>query len=160
MLHKETIVFAWETPEFERKEKRRDWYWIVGIAGVVLIVIAIILNNYLFAFLIGIGTFLMIQMSNNEPLLLDIQISRRGIKIHEDFYSFETISAFWITENKKKESVLILFIEEKANSPLVSIIIDKYSIDPIELRDFLFEFLEEQEMTESLTERIINRIGF
>lgn len=158
MLHKETIMFSWETPEFETKTKRKDWYWIVGIVAVVLIILALILKNYLFAFLIGIGAFLMIHLSTKEPLPMEVQISKRGIKIHENLYTFESMNAFWIKENKKQERVLLI-LSDQETAPLVSITINEM-IDVMELREFLLEFVEEREMTSSLTDRIIDKIGF
>lgn len=158
MLHNETIVFSWETSEFEFKEKRKDWYWIVSILALVLIGIAIYLNNYLFAFLIGIGAFLMINLASKEPLSLPIEISEHGVKIYNEMHSYETLHQFWITYNKKQEPMLLLLSDRKI-SPIISIVIDD-EIDPMDVREYLGEFIEEQEMKESLTDRIIDRIGF
>jgi len=158
MLHKETIAFAWETPEFEFRNKRKDWYWIVGIVAVVLIVVAIILQNYLFAFLVGIGAFLMITLAAKEPLSLPVEISEQGIRIYNEMYSYESLYGFWLTYNKKEQPILLLLSDRKI-SPIVSIVIDDI-INVMDLREYLSTFIEEQEMTESLTDRIIDRIGF
>ena len=158
MLHNESIAFAWETNEFEFKEKRKDWYWIVGGAAVILIVISIIMHNYLFAFLIGIGGFLMMTLASKEPLSLPIEISEKGVKIYDDMYGYESLFGFWITYNKKQEPILLL-LSDRRISPIVSITINE-EVDPMALREFLLEFIEEQEMQESLTDRIIDRIGF
>jgi len=158
MLHSETIAFAWETDEFEFKEKRKDWYWIVGAVGVILIIIAIIMHNYLFAFLIGIGGFLMITLASKQPLSMPVIVSEKGVQIYDDMYNYESLFGFWITTNKKGEPVLLL-LSDKRISPIVSIIIDD-EIDPMDVREYLLQFIEEQEMKESLTDRIIDRIGF
>ncbi|MCA9353168.1 hypothetical protein KC901_03225 [Patescibacteria group bacterium] len=158
MLHNETIAFSWETPEFEFKEKRKDWYWIVGGVGVALIVISIIMGNYLFAFLIAIGAFLMMNMASREPLSMSVAISEKGVEIHNDMYNYNSLYSFWVTYNKKGEPILLL-LSDKRISPIVSIVIDD-NIDLMELRNYLLQFIEEQEMKESLTDRIIDRIGF
>jgi len=158
MLHNETIAFAWETHEFEFKEKRKDWYWIVGAAAVIIIIIAIIMQNYLLAFLIGIAAFLMISLAAKEPLAMPVVISEKGIQIYKNIYSYDSVYGFWITYNKKGEAILLLMLDQRI-SPIVSIIIDE-EVDLLELREYLSEFIEEKEMKESLTDRIIERIGF
>lgn len=158
MLHKETIAFAWETPEYEFKEKRKDWYWIVGAAAVGLIVLAIVLQNYLFAFLIAIGAFLMIALAAKEPLSLPVEISEHGVKVYQELYSYDSIFNFWITYNKNEEPLLLLLTDRRV-SPIISLTIDE-GVDTMQLREYLLEFIEEQEMKESLTDRIIDKIGF
>jgi hypothetical protein len=158
MLHNETIAFAWETHEFEFKEKRKDWYWIVGAAAVILIVVAVIMQNYLFAFLIGIGAFLMINLAARQPLAMPVTISEKGIQLHKDMYSYESLFGFWITYNKKDQPILLLMSDQRI-SPIVSIPVDE-EVELLELREYLSTFIEEQEMKESLTDRIIDKIGF
>lgn len=158
MLHNETIAFAWETNEFEFKEKRKDWYWIVGIIGIILIIVAIILNNYLFAFLVGISAFLMISLATKKPLVLPIEISEQGVKIYTDMYAYDSLYGFWIRYDKKQQPILLL-LSDRRISPIVSITLHE-DINLIELREYLSEFIEEKEMKESLTDRIIDRIGF
>lgn len=158
MLHNETIAFSWETIEFEFKEKRKDWYWIVGIIALVLIVIAIILQNYLFAFLIGISGFLMVNLATKQPLSLPVEISQQGIKVYNDLYKYESLYGFWVSYNKKEEPILLL-LSDRRISPIVSLSIHP-EINLMELREYLSEFIDEKEMKESLTDRIIERIGF
>lgn len=158
MLHKETIAFSWETPEYEFKEKRKDWYWIVGAAGLGLIILAIVLQNYLFAFLIAIAVFLMISLASKEPLSLPVEISEHGVKIYEELYTYDSLYGFWITHNKKEEPILLLLCDRRV-SPIVSLSLHE-DINLMELREYLLEFIEEQELKESLTDRIIDKIGF
>lgn len=158
MLHKKTIAFSWDIPEYEFKKKRKDWYWIVGATAVGLIILAIVLQNYLFAFLIAIGAFLMIYLASKEPLSLPVEISEYGISIYKEYYDYESIFHFWITTNKKNEAQLLLLTAQKI-SPVISVILD-HQIEPMELREYLLNFLEEKEVKESLTDKIIDKIGF
>ncbi len=159
MLHNETITFGWNSPEFEFKEKTKKWYWMVGIVGLILIVIALLLQNYLFGFLILVGVVLMFVLSNKQPLDLPIEVSEYGIKVYQDLYSYENdIYAFWISMNKRNQPVLLLYTSKRV-TPLISLIVDE-EIDVIGLREFLSEFIQEQEMKEPVTDRLIERIGF
>jgi len=158
MLHTETITFSWDSPEFEFKEKRKDWYWILGIVAVLVIVAAVLLHNYLFGFLVLIAAFLMLRLSTHSPLDLSIEVSQHGIKIHNEMYPYESIKQFWISYNKDNQAILLLLTAQKI-TPMVSVVIDQ-RIDLMELRGYLGEFIAEEEMKESLADRIIHSIGF
>ena len=158
MLHKETIAFEWEIIEYDFKQKRKDWYWIVGFTAIILIAVGIFLENYLFSFFVLLGGFLMINMASKEPLSIPVQISQHGVKLGNMFLDYETISAFWISENAEGEKMLLLLTENRI-SPVMSLIIDQ-NIEPLEMREYLLNFIEETEIRESLTNRIIKKIGF
>lgn len=158
MLHKETIAFSWNTPEYTFKEKRKDWYWIVGAVALALIIVSIILQNYLFSFFIAIGTFLMISLASKEPLSLPVEISEHGVRVYKEIYPYNSIFSFWINYNENDEGILLLLTDTKI-SPIMSLSIDE-DIDIMELREYLLNFVEEKEMKESLTDRIISKIGF
>lgn len=158
MLHKESIEFIWESPEFEFKEKTKRWYWFVGLAVLILIILAIVFKNYLFGFLILIGGFLMFSLATKKPMVLPIEISQHGIKVHDEMYPYVDISTFWIGENKKKEA-LLLFASKRKIAPIISIVIEPH-INIMQLREYLLEFIEEQEMREPFTDKLIDRIGF
>jgi hypothetical protein len=160
MLHNETINFAWESTEFQFKKNSKQWYLMVGITGVVLIVVSILLQNYLFSFLILLGTLMMLVMSSQKPMNFPIEVSAHGIKIAEKMYPYAEIEAFWIAQNKQGIVNLILLTNERI-TPLMSLIIpEDVEFDILDLRDFLGEFIDEREMTESVSQRLMDKIGF
>jgi len=160
MLHNETINFLWESTEFEFKRNGKKWYITVGIVALVLIVVSIILNNYLFAFLVLLAAGMMMVMSSQKPMDFNIEVSEQGVKVADKMYPYNTISAFWISRNKNGVMNLLLMTNERI-TPLMSFIIpDEIEFDILELRDFLGEFIDEQEMTESVSQRLMDRIGF
>ena len=158
MLHNESIQFMWESPEFEYQEKTKRWYWVVAIVATLLIVLAIILKNYLFGFFVVVGLLLTFILSTKKPMILPIEVSQRGIRVYNDMYPYEKLFAFWITYNSKNEPMLLLLSSQRI-TPLLSYRIGD-DIELMELREFLAEFIEEQEMQDSMTNRIIERIGF
>jgi hypothetical protein len=158
MLHKETITFKWDSLEFEFKEKTKKWYWISAIVIIIFIIGAILLKNYLFAFLILFGGFLMFVMSTKQPIVLPVEVSEHGVKIHDEMFPYTIIENFWIGENKNNNAVLIIKTNKKI-TPVISINIDP-QINIIQLREYLMEFVEEKEMKEPFTDRLIEKIGF
>lgn len=159
MLHNNTVTFVWEIMEFTFKEKRKLWYWVVGISALVLITISLFLKNYLFAFFILIAAGLMIKIASKQPIVLPIEISDHGVKINQDLYGYEMLHHFWIQTNPKNQAHTLLFLSDRRISPVISIEIAE-SIDPMDIREYLLNFIPEQEMKESVTNRIIDRIGF
>ncbi len=158
MLHKESMEFSWESSEFDYKEKNKNWYWYVGITTVVIIILSIILKDYLFGFLILIGGFLMFSLSTKKPEVLPVEISQHGIKIHGDMYPYDNIYSYWITQNKNNEAILLITTNRRV-SPTISVKIAP-KINIMQIREFLSEFIEEQEIREPLTDKIIEKIGF
>jgi hypothetical protein len=158
MLHRETISFSWESPEFEYAEKKKDWFWMIGIGAFVLVFLGIIMSNYLFSFMIILGTFLMMRMAHQEPLILTTEISEEGILYHNEMFKYEDVFNFWVSVNKKNEPQLRLLLNRRV-SPRIAIPLDS-SIDPMELREYLVSFIEEQEISESITRQIIEKIKF
>ena len=158
MLHNNTIAYSWQTSEFQYKEKKKNWYWILGIVTFALIITAVVMDNYLLAVLVTIGAVLIVNQSKQQPLDLEIEISEQGITIHDTAHSYESIRAFWMKENKENEVMLIL-LTSQAMTPLVSIIVPE-EINPVELRDYLLNYIKEEELRQSYTERIIKKIGF
>ncbi len=158
MLHKKTIAFSWLYPEFIFVEKKKSWYWFVGIIGLVVVILAIILRNYLFAFLLLLGTFLIMLLSNKRPQILEVSISEYGVQDHYKLFPYKDISAFWIKENIYGEPILLLKTNQKIN-PVIKIPIDT-DIDLIALRDYLSHFVEEKEISEPLSEQLIENTGF
>lgn len=158
MLHKESIEFIWDTPEFEFKEKSKAWYWGLGIIALLLIVFSIFLKNYLFGFLILVGVFLMVILSKKEPITYFVEISQRGIKIHNEIYPYQNIQSFWIGKNDKEEPLLLVKTNKKI-TPIISTVISP-DIDIVQLRNFLLNIIEEEEMQEPFTDKLIDKIGF
>ncbi len=158
MLHNETIVFSWIVPEFEYKEKKKDWFWLLGIGAVLLIGFGIFTKNYLFCFLVAIGSFLMVKTAHDQPEELTIEISERGIRYHKELFPYEKVFQFWIADSEKGGHILILYVNRRL-SPRISFTIDP-RIDPVELRNYLKEHVSESEMKEPLTEKVMRKINF
>lgn len=157
MLHNNTIVYAWEVPEFEYRHKGKQWYWLVGLAAAIIITVAILLQNYLLGFLIVLATFLIVTQAKKEPGILNVEISEAGIRLGDKEHSFESIGAFWMKE-VGDEVILIILTSENLHH-LRSIPIPP-EFDPLEIREYLLNFVEEQELRESFTDRIIKFMGF
>lgn len=158
MIHDETIEFSWDTYEYEHREKSKDWYWALGILVVLGAAIAFISKNLLFGFLILMGGFMIGVFAGKENPPVSIEISRRGVIINGQVVNFSQITSFWLYRNPFGVRKLILKTNRNF-SPMVSIPIPD-DMPAVDLRDFLIEFVPEQELQESFVDLLSEKIGF
>lgn len=159
MVHNATTYFSWEFPEFTFYEKKTDWYWWVGaitIAGVLLCVF--LWKNNIFALFIFITGILFILSAQRRPRIDSIEISELGIKTGGHFHPYSELTSFWIIEETDTEPAKLLLYSPKVLVPLSAIDID-VEVDPLELRDFLSDYIDEQELKESRIHKLIERYG-
>jgi hypothetical protein len=147
---------AWQVYEFEHNEKTSDWFWIVGIIGVTLAVVAIIFDNTLFAGLIVMATVSIIVFGNKEPHLLDCEINKKGIRVHKTFYPYSNLEAFNVTEGYSPK---LLLKSSKLLMPLISIPIG--NIHPDEISPILNEVLKlDEKLKEPFAHLLMDYLGF
>lgn len=158
MLHNNSILYTWNVSEFEFKKKSNGWYWLVGLVVLILVALAVFLENYLLGFLLILGVVLMMSQANKQPIDIKIEISEEGIRIDSTMHKYEDINAFWLKEKKDDEVLLILHTSE-AMTPIESFHVPP-EIDPLELRELLLNYIQEEEIRESYTKRFMNIIGY
>ncbi|MDD3693951.1 MAG: hypothetical protein PHC89_00970 [Candidatus Pacebacteria bacterium] len=151
-------VFSWESREFDFKKKKNDWFWILGLIALALVIIAILLKNYLFIFFVVIGAFLMGVLGNTKTDDTKVIIGEKGIQIDGDFFLYDKILGFWLARNTLGEIKLLIQTNERIN-PVHSVLVSD-SVELEELYEFLLHHIEERELVEPMANRIINRIQF
>jgi hypothetical protein len=147
----------WHTLEYKKKEKTVDWYWAVIIIAVSIVIISIMVNNILFAILVVLAVTTLLIFSNREPLIIEVEINDRGIRVMKELHPFITLEAFWIDISNEKDPKIILK-SKKVVMPLIIIPIDEYNHEDIRL--VLLDRLEEKEMHEPLSQKIMEKLGF
>ena len=118
--------FVWETPEYEHYEKGYNWFWVVGLAAFVIIILSIFLKNFLLVIILGIGLFSVFMYAHRVPELVTVVVNRKGVLIKDEFYPFRNIRAFALN-HEKEPSVLSLHVY-RAIMPHVQI--SRENIDP------------------------------
>lgn len=150
---------TWEALDHIKIEKSADWFWIVGIIVIGIVILLIFFNNLLLALLILIGTSTIFIQSNIEPEMKSYEINRKGFISGKSFYPFSSIESFWIVDEDGWDRDRILIKSKKLFMPLVTIPIGN-EITPEEVRDFLSNYLKEEEIEEPALQLILNRLGF
>lgn len=144
----------WKILEYQEKSRGADWFWAVGIIAAAIAMSAIILGNILFAvFIIVAGVTLVLQVLR-KPRPISVKIGENGITIEKTLYPYYSLDAFWVEE----EDDNLILKSKKALVPYIIVPIG--SIDKNRLHEYLSTFLEEKEMHESLSQKIMEYLGF
>ena len=158
-MNTEEHSFRWQAPEYPFRKKSVDWYWWFALATGGLIALAIYLNNILFVFVIAIGAFSTLLYAVKPPRMIDHEATARGIRIEKRLYPYKTIDHFWIKDDGDENSEKVLLLQsEKKLIPLIAIPLENVNID--ELRHFLLDFMEEQEIQEPFGQKVMEWLGF
>lgn len=147
---------TWQAPEYIHKEKTSEWYWSVGILTLAGVVSAYMFGNPLFASLILIIGFTMTLFGARQPKMISFGISDRGIRADNILYPFQTLWSFWILE-KEHENLLLLTSRKKISTQIA---IPLGDIDTEQMREFLLDYLAEEEDEESIAQRFMDYLGF
>ena|SRR3989344_2533282 len=151
-----TKLLEWLDYEYDHYDKSADWFWIVGLVGILIIVLAIVFRNFLFAIIILIGTFTVMMYAVRRPELIHFQITSRGIKIKNDFYLYKNLHSFAIKDDQPPYKLSI----ESSRQFLPHIIIPLGDADPDQVRGLLAKFLEEEPFDESIVDMLAEYLGF
>jgi len=146
----------WDAEEFEHRPKSNDWYWAVGIITVAIAVGSIMFENILLAVFIIISSLALVLQSAQKPKLLNISVDSRGILINKRLFPFNSLESFWLEKTDYEDRLIVK--SKKALMPFI--IIPVHQEDSVEIEQFIAEHLKEEELHESLAQKIMERLGF
>lgn len=144
----------WEVYDKTPKENGPDWYWAIGIIAVSIMITAIVLNNILFAVFVVISTLVLFLRTLQKPRLVSYELTNRGLWINKDFQPFTALESFFVEEQEPK----LLLKSKGLITPLL--VIPLQPDDSQTVREFLENYLPEEEMHEPLSKRIMEYLGF
>ena len=135
-----SVLHEWTIAEYERHERGAAWFWVMGIAGLALVIYAMLTGNFLFALIIILFAIVLFLQSHQEPIQLPFQITELGIVVGNRFYQYNELNGFYIIYNPPH--VKTLYLENKSVfHPLLRIpLLDQ---NPVEVKHTLTEFLVE-----------------
>jgi len=152
----ENLSLKWSAPEYHHYQRSNDWFWAVGIITFSISVLAFVFDNALFGVLILLSAGILIFYTVRVPQDVDYEINKRGVVIGKDLHPYLTIESFWI-ETRGSEPIIILK-SKKAIMPYIIIPLHEDSVD--EVSAVLHEFLEEKELAEPTSHKVMEYLGF
>jgi hypothetical protein len=151
--------FVWQAPEFLEKQRRTDWYWALGIISVSIAVTAILFNNILFAIFIVIAFLTVLIHGSIKPRFIEIVISQDGVLVGSNFWPYSSLSSFWFEDFFDQRR--IIFGTKSIVNPTFYILLPEINkTEEKELKSFLSQYIEEKKTEESLSEKIMEYLGF
>jgi hypothetical protein len=133
------VFFAWQFSEFDRHQRSSNWYVWTGIGVGILLLYAILSQNFLFGLVIVLSG-LMVILFQRDNKSVSFKIVEDGIIVSNKLYEYGEIENFYIIyqppETKK------LFFELKGLlSPRIPV--DLVDQDPVKVRDTLRQYIDE-----------------
>lgn len=149
---------SWHTPEYLYHERTSDWYWALGILATAGAITAILLGNILFAVIIAIGAFAIALHASRKPNIIRIEIHERGIAVGRDLYPYRSLHSFWV-DDEHHAGMRLVIRSERAFAPLITFPISPET-DVESVKSHLKRHIKEEIHEDSITNRIIDRLGF
>lgn len=148
----------WKALEHNHYDHTREWFWAVGTISVAGAILALYFSNIILALLIVISGFTSMLQAHTKPRILTYRISRRGIQAGGTAYPYSTLQSFWVIDEEIDDRIVLK--SQKALMPYIVIPFDSTKTDPEEIREYLLEYLDEEEMDEPISQKIMERLGF
>jgi len=146
----------WQAPEYNHYERSTDWFWAVGIITVCIVALAFFFGNALFGILILLSAIILVSFVFRVPQDIEYTINARGITVGKVLHPYLTLEAYWL-ETRTGEPKLILK-SKKALQPFIIIPVHEESAD--EIAAVLRQFLEEKELQEPVSHKVMEYLGF
>jgi hypothetical protein len=142
--------------EFEKKDRHPDWLWTVGLVSVLGAVLCFFYGNIFFGIFLLIAGAVVILYALKHPKELEITINEDGVKINEILIDYKSIPSFWLDESGKEDKLLLLV--KGSFVPMLSFHL--VGVKAEDVRELLSRFTKEEELRESRSIALFDRLGF
>ncbi len=146
----------WFALEYREVHRSNDWYWAVGITAFALAVGSILIKNFLFAIFIILSVSMVFYFSKRKPKEIEVAINRKGIRMNEYIYPFDSIKHFCIDHSDDEPR--LLFMSSRLVDPIVSVYIEEDDVDDI--ANYLKTKIKEKAIQEPKHRLVMERLGF
>lgn len=155
----EEVLMEWKAPEYKQYDRSNNWFIGLLIIAAGLIVYSLITANYLLIIITVILAVIVNSLTHKKPNTLDIAVTKKGVKIDEKLYTFaEDLDTFWILYDPPELKTLN-FKRQQRFMPEISIQLEKQN--PLKIREFLLEYLDEEtDKEEHMADKMSRKIGF
>lgn len=148
---------AWEAYAHQYKERKSDWYWVVGIIIASFTIASVLLGNALLGIMVFTGGAVMLILASREPKIISYAVTQRGLRIDDKLYPYTNLEAYFIDE-ENPQGPQLLVRSEKMFVPLLILPLPEEYIDDIE--DIIAGRLPESHLEEPLAHKLLEMLGF
>lgn len=148
---------SWEAPQHHHVEKGNDWFFALAIIVIAFIIVAVVLNNVLFALVLGLAGGVLAMSAAKRPAVVSYGVTVRGVKVEDELFPYTLLHSFYIDEEDPRGPQLLLRTIRRT-VPLLVLPIPPAHIDDIEA--LLKEKLPEELLHEPMGLKILELFGF
>lgn len=147
---------SWTTLEFEKKDRKPDWIWTIGLVAFLSAVVAFFYGNIFFGIFLVVAGAVTIIYALKHPKELSITIDEKGVLINDSLIDYKNIKSFWLDETGKEVKLLLLV--NTSFVPTLSLPLSGVSASQV--REALSPHTKEEEMRESRSVKLFDSLGF
>jgi hypothetical protein len=151
-------VIEWQAYEHHHEHHSEDWFWIVGIVALIGAILAAYFGNIMLAILIVIAGFTSFLHGHSTPRVITFRITRRGVQAGDTMFPFSTLESFWVIDEEVDDRIILK--SQKFMMPYIVLPYDSTTTDPESIRDYLLEYIDEEEMDEPVMQKVMENLGF
>ncbi len=151
-------TLTWHAHEYENKEQGTDWYWAFGIVALTGAIVAVVSGNILFAILIILGSLTLAFYTARVPNIIPIEINERGISIDKTLHPHNTLESFWIVDDERYITPHLFITSDKFFLPTMTVLLE--DTQPETVREYLSNYLDEEEYNEPFPYKVMEYLGF
>jgi len=78
--------------------------------------------------------------------------------VGETLYPYSTLESFWVIDEEINDRILIR--SQKVFMPFLILPYESTEINPDDIRDYLLDYIDEEELEEPLSQILMERLGF
>lgn len=150
---------SWQAYEHtNHTQKSGDWFWILGIVAVAGIILCFYFGNILFGIIITIFAITSGMLVNKKPEIHIFELSRKGVRAGNVLYPYSNLESFWVEDTEFEDKILLR--SNKSLQPIIVIPFDSTKTDPEILRNYLLDYLDEEELFEGFWQKLMEAFGF
>jgi len=129
----ENNPLSWQAPEFEHHEKEVLWSWISIILAVVLLAVALLAKNFLFAVFIVIAEILILIWGHRTPRDITFEITEKEMVIDgRERYDLKNLDHFGFVDMDEEAKYIELGLALHKFRPLTRILMPRELAKPVE----------------------------
>lgn len=151
------VLLEWEADEYEFRPKGNTWFRNAGIVAVILFVFALITQNWFFAILVAVATFVVFLYAVRPPKSVYCAITVEGVRIGRRIFDFHDLRTFWIFYSPYGAKEVSI---ESKKTVMPYIRMPLGDTDPVKVRETLLRFIKEEQHEESLADILARFLGF
>jgi hypothetical protein len=134
------VQASWDFPEYIEANRSRQWYLLVSVILVLLIVYAVYSANFLFAVILVLAVFILVYQHFQSPRRISVAIGEDGIIVDREFFPHKEIKSFHIIYEPPQVKFLYLEFKDKLQRYLA---IPLETQNPLEIRRVLLNYVKE-----------------